>query len=205
MSSTKRSGVRLQHASDYYVTPQEEIAKFLAEIVQVEPTYLRGVILDPCAGGDASATSTMPYPEALFEAGAGEIITIDIRQDSPADYHGDYLETNLVESYALEPWNIITNPPFFLAEEIIRKALNDVLPGGFVTMLLRLNFFGSAKRYGVFFNGDLMPKYCFVHARRMPFGLNKHGKVGTDSIEYAHFVWQRGFHPAFTQVKVIAP
>ena len=41
---------------------------------------------------------------------------------------------------------IITNPPFNIALDIIKKAIDDVKVGGSVIMLLRLNFYGSAKR-----------------------------------------------------------
>ncbi|HBF3986180.1 TPA: hypothetical protein KOD80_004273 [Clostridioides difficile] len=44
-----------------------------------------------------------------------------------------------------------------------------------------------------------MPKYIFVHNRRMSF--TDDGK--TDSIEYAHFVWQKGYNPKFSQLKVL--
>lgn len=198
MSSTNRGKDR--NASDYYITPIAEIEKFLGEVLNHEPTFLGGTILDPCAGGDEH--NEMSYPVALQKFTTQEIITLDIRSDSKADYTGvDYLKYNISQV----AWNIISNPPFYLAPEFIQKALDDVLPGGFVTMLLRLNFFGSAKRYTSMWSDGLMPKYCFVHSRRMPFGLNKHGKVGTDSIEYAHFVWHQGHRAEFTQLKVIAP
>ena len=40
-----------------------------------------------------------------------------------------------------------------------------------------------------------MPKYVFVHNRRMSFAED--GK--TDSIEYMHAVWQKGYRSKFTQ------
>jgi len=49
-------------------------------------------------------------------------------------------------------------------------------------MLLRLNYFGGKKRKK--FWDENMPKYVFVHNRRMSFAED--GK--TDSIEYMHAV-----------------
>lgn len=94
---------------------------------------------------------------------------------------------------------IITNPPFNIAEDIIKKALNDVKEGGYVIMLLRLNFFGGKQRLQKFWNEVGLPKYSFVHHRRMSFTSD--GK--TDSIEYQHAVWKKGYKPEFTQLKVI--
>lgn len=72
MSSTNRGGDR--HVSDYYVTPQAEITRFLNRFVQREQYAMSRTILDPCAGG--TATDEMSYPAALREFGCpgpGEI------------------------------------------------------------------------------------------------------------------------------------
>lgn len=119
--------------------------------------------------------------------------TIDIRNDSLAELKADYLIHNCKNKYNL----IITNPPFNIAKEIIYKALDDVKDNGFVVMLLRLNYFGSKDRKDLW--EYQMPKYTFVHHRRISFM----DKGSTDSIEYAHFVWQKEHNPEFTLLKVI--
>ena len=149
-------------------------------------------ILDPCAGGDLQ--HEMSYPKALHDFGfKGQITTIDIREDSKADIKGNYLEQNCKEQYDI----IMTNPPFNQALEIIDKALSDVKDNGFVVMLLRLNFFGSKARKEFF--DKYMPKYAFVHSRRMKFT----NTIGTDSIEYMHACWQKTKFPKFTHLKII--
>ncbi|WP_079709764.1 hypothetical protein [Paraliobacillus ryukyuensis] len=192
MSSTSRGYDR--HVSDYYVTPIEKIDDFLKEFIKHEPDAFDGLIIDPCSGGDKD--HLMSYPEALKQVGVDglDINTFDIREDSLAEFKCDYLETKLPK----KPRAIISNPPFLLAEQFIRKALNDVQNEGFVIMLLRLNFFGNKKRMKLW-NEIGLPKYCFVHNRRMSFTDN--GK--TDSIEYAHFVFQKGKKIDFTQLQVI--
>lgn len=191
MSSTNRSNTRDSHIADYYVTPVDEVFKFLNEMTQAEPNILQGNILDSCAGGDVN--HPMSYVKALNDIGIKNIDTIDIREDSLAEVKGDYLKLNCKNKYKL----IVTNPPFKLAREVIEKALDDVIDGGFVIMLLRLNFLGSKQRFDMW--QKQLPKYIFVHHKRMSFTDN--GK--TDSIEYAHFVWQKGCCPDFSQLKVI--
>lgn len=203
MSSTNRSSrSRKGSKYDYYVTPvpviQEELLPALEEEI---PSILQGSIIDPCAGGDFIKTEKHPegrgmsYLEALYNYGVplGNIATMDIREDSRASKKGDYLKTVL----PFKPFLIITNPPFNLAIEIIKKALDDVEEGGYVVMLLRLNFFGSDKRRD--FWRHFMPLYAFIHHKRISF--TEDGK--TDSIEYAHFVWKKGEYPEYTKVKVI--
>ena len=191
MSSTSRGYNR--HKSDYYITPVEEISKFIEELHNVEPDWTWGKkILDPCAGGDKE--HEMSYPVALELSGVNpdNILTVDIRQDSRADIKDDYLKG------IFSPVDIIiTNPPFKIARKIIVKALSDVKSGGLVIMLLRLNYFGSKNRFDMW--NKQLPKYCFVHHQRMSFTDN--GK--TDSIEYCHMVWQKDYYPEFTKLKVI--
>jgi len=136
----------------------------------------------------------MSYPTALHdECNAVNIETIDIREDSLAETKMDYLEYQADK----KPDVIITNPPFKDALNIIKKALDDVKDGGWVIMLLRLNFFGSKQRKT--FWDEFMPKYAFVHHKRIGFTENG----GTDSIEYIHCCWQKGNYPKFCELKVI--
>jgi len=193
MSSTNRSNARDAHISDYYVTPIPEVVKFIEEFRKLEPNAFDGYILDPCAGGRVEG-EPMSYPEAMIQCGIDghNITTVDIREDSRAHVIGDFLEQ--------PPGHfdvIITNPPFGIALDIIKKALDDVKPNGWVVMLLRLNFLeGKARKE---FWEKQMPKYIFVHHKRMSFTE----KGGTDSIAYAHFVFHKGYQGKSSQLFII--
>lgn len=197
MSSTNRSEARKSHKSDYYVTPVEQIELFLKEFGRYE-NILDKSILDPCAGG-LIGKDKMSYPVAIKNVASKlnitpEIETIDIREDSLANIKNDYLQIDCKGKYDV----IITNPPFNISLDIIKKAIAEVKDNGFVIMLLRLNYFGSKARKK-FWQTYGLPKYCFVHHKRMSF--TDDGK--TDSIEYAHFVWQKGFKENYTMLRVI--
>lgn len=193
MSSTNRGYIR--HANDFYVTPVNVVVDFLNEFKKYEDVLTKDdlKVLDPSAGG--SSEQPMSYPEALKEIGIADksIITMDIRDDSLASIKGNYLETKL----DCQPNVIITNPPFNLAKEFIEKALEDVAEGGFVIALVRLNFFESKARKAMF--EKQMPKYSFVHSKRISFTPD--GK--TDSVAYQHMVFQNGYYPEFSMLKVI--
>ncbi len=194
MSSTKRGYNR--HKLDYYITPVSEIVKFIENLNEKEVNFFENkVLLDPCCGGDYENQPS--YPEAFRSLSlVNELYTIDIREDSKATYKEDYLTFD-IKRIQKEIDIIITNPPFYLAINIIKKALSDVKEGGYVIMLLRLNFFGSDKRNEWLRNN--MPKFCFIHAKRMSFV--KSG--GTDSIEYAHFVWQKENFKNYTKTYLL--
>ena len=193
MSSTNRSDARLSHVSDYYVTPVSKITEFLNIFTKYEDILNLPCtkILDPCSGGDKKFG--MSYPIALRNLNINGVDTVDIREDSQAQIKGDYLLLDMKDKYDV----IITNPPFNISKDIILKALDDVKDGGFVIMLLRLNYFEGKVREDLW--KTHMPKYCFVHNKRISFTDN--GK--TDSIEYCHMVWQKGVKPEFTRLQVI--
>lgn len=169
--------------------------KDLEDYLSISHQANQMIFLDPCAGGDAK--HSMSYPEfinnELIGTSEGLIDTMDIRDDSLAEIKADFLAYDFKQEYDI----IITNPPFNLAQEIIQKALTVVQDGGYVIMLLRLNFFGSKARKN--FWEKQMPVYAYVHNRRMSF--TDDGK--TDSIEYMHCVWQRGNYPRHTKIRVI--
>lgn len=190
MSSTYRGSTR--NKDDYYLTPVDEIQKFIKEFKKHE--CIGGYIIDPCAGGDDN--HPMSYPVAFNKENLKIDLTIDKRYDSKADIKTDYLKYDLLRYYE-KPSMIITNPPFSLSLPIINKALSEVEDGGFVIMLQRLNFMGSKSRFD-FWKGN-MPKYIFIHHKRMSFTGN--GK--TDSIEYCHYVFQKGYKGKFSKLMVI--
>lgn len=197
MSSTNRGGIR--EVSDYYVTPIPVIQSFLLSMKEDIPELFSSpehiTILDPCSGGEIVSYPIQPYPMALESFGflLENITTLDIRNNSKADIKADYLNYNFDHKFDL----IITNPPFSIALDIIKKALFiDVAKDGYVIMLLRLNFFGSAKRFS-FWNSH-MPIRTYVHSNRISFT----GK-GTDSIEYMHAVWKGGIYQRETLLRVI--
>ena len=146
MSSTNRGTDR--NKFDYYVTPQKDIVNFL-EAFKRNHNDLENVknVLDPSAGGDQN--NEMSYPEAIKKVYFDwNVETLDIRTDSRAKYKGiDYLQRNINEILPdYKPDIIFTNPPFNLAMDFIKKALNEVRTDGYVIMLLRLNFLGSKDR-----------------------------------------------------------
>ena len=201
MSSTNRGYER--HVSDFYITPQEPIRQFLEKFLSIETLNQDIKILDPCAGGNDKYD--MPYFKVLESLGFNNIRTADIRQNSQARFKLDFLNDVLdFEYFDLT----ISNPPFNLAIEFINKALNNTKNNGFVIMILRLNFFGSQSRKKFF--AENMPKYCFVHSKRISFfpeDFELDGKVykkgSTDSIEYAHFVWQKNYKQDYCKTYVI--
>jgi len=230
MSSTGRSDNRSNHNDDHHITPRWAIREFLREwdVDTGIPSMLAknpdARVLDPCAGGmpqDMMAQklwgahvpekqwnevvvgrdwTLMPYEEVLRESWGIKAQTMDIRADAPrVDLHADYLTYPFPQGE--RPFDlIISNPPFSLIREFIERSLHLLPFNGYLAFLLRLNYFGSQKRARWF--QSLMPEYAYVHSRRMSFDPISRR---TDSIEYMHAVWRKGYCPAFTKLQVIVP
>jgi len=84
----------------------------------------------------------------------------------------------------------VTNPPYNLAEQFVRKAIG--LADNKVAMFLRLNFLEGQKRYKLF--RQYPPRMVYVFSKRQtlyPLELGIPSNGGT--IAYAWFVWYKGF------------
>lgn len=159
--------MRQRNAYDYYTTPAATVNEFLAKFCELVPTF------------DFKSAS-------VLDPAAGG------RSDSLATIKASYMEWYPPVQYDM----VITNPPFTLALDYIVTALDDCKVGGYVVMLVRLNFLGSVGRRD--FWQHHMPTYCIVHAQRPRFT-----SAGGDSCEYCHMVWKKGDNPAFTKTFVV--
>jgi len=168
MSSTGRKTKRVEH--DFYPTPNWCMDRLYEALPLPD-----GKWLDPAAGDGAflknknvnwTALEIQPKFRQDLEvlAGANNVII------------ESYLTAQLLPIYNV----IITNPPFSLALEFIKRSIE--LKPKFVIMLLRLNFLGSLERSD--YLREHMPD-IYVLPNRPSFN----GKGKTDSIEYAWFVW----------------
>ena len=187
MSATNRSAVR--HVDDFYKTP----AWVIRALLESEP--LHGPILEPSCGDGAIISQLID----LGVCKADELLGVEIhpqRAESAAANRwgarvvcGNFLEgLDAWQHLESRPCSIITNPPYRLAADFVRRSLEVVQPGGRVCMLLRLNFLGSSrKRLDVVQRGSGLSR-VIVLAKRPSFTGG-----GTDACEYAWMVWIKGF------------
>src|SRR6266511_3303810 len=80
---------------------------------------------------------------------------------------------------------VVGNPPFRQAQAHVEAALDLLRVGDRLAFLLRLNFLGSRDRVRFWRRPGLESVQTI--APRPSFGLNKHGKPGSDGTEYALF------------------
>ena len=88
--------------------------------------------------------------------------------------------------------DIITNPPYNLAINFVKHALDLVPAGNKVAMFLKLTFLESQSRRKFF--DESPPKIIYVSSGRLKCGINGDFNANSSSaVAYAWFVWIKGF------------
>lgn len=88
--------------------------------------------------------------------------------------------------------DIITNPPYKLADDFVRKALEAVKIGKKVILYLKVNYLASQKRRDLF--AAYPPKVVYVLSKRYSCAKNgEFEKYGNGAVDYCWFVWEKGY------------
>lgn len=177
MSATARTeGQRAPDGLDFYETPAWAVQVLLRNVYLPPWQWL-----DPCAGTGA-------IPRAVGEHGYSVLWTnveIDCtRADVSGAVRADFFEWHREPANFKHRWDVaIFNPPFPMAEQFVRACLPIA---DHVVCLQRINW--AAKRGKLL---DEHPADVWMLPDRPAFGLNKHGRVGTDATEYAWFYFHK--------------
>jgi hypothetical protein len=160
---------------DFYPTPAPGTRALLAS------EKFDGGIWEPACGDGAISNVLKEHgynvlSTDLFDRGYGE---------SRIDF--------LMEQRLLAP-NIVTNPPFKMAEEFVRHSLN--LGAEKVAMLLRLAWLEGSARKALFESTPLARVHVASRRLSMARGGTDNGKGGGSMIAFAWFVWDQSHHGA---------
>lgn len=189
MSSTKRGGQR--SPADNYPTPGWCIRRFLEVFVvkHLTPNALNtGVWLEPGAGEGNLIRSVNEWFESQGRTkpvwDANELRPDCIPWLSDLEVRNTTIGDFIANGSPTEgPYDLtITNPPFSITMEFIRRSLK--LNTRYVVMLQRLNYIGSEIRHAFM---QECPPDLYVIPNRVSFKAS--GKA--DSVEYAWFVWDK--------------
>lgn len=155
--------------NDFYPTPPEATLALLAR------EKFTGTIWEPACGDGAIS-------RVLLEAGYN-VYSSDLIDRGYGTAPHDFLHSKINAD------NIVTNPPFVLAQEFVEKALAST--NGKVAMLCKLAFLEGQKRKAFFENTPLARVHVF--SKRVNFYREgERGKLGTSMIAFAWYVWEHG-------------
>lgn len=169
-ASNHATGERAQY--DLYCTHPKAVEELL-KLEQFSPQ-----IWEPCDGlGHISDT--------LIANG------YDVRRSDITTRGRDIEQLDFL-AYDSEQWqgDIITNPPYSCATDMVRKALSVVADGCKVAMWLRILFLESKHRQELF--REFPPKRIWVSSSRIPCS-DRDGNFRGSAQGYAWYLWQKGY------------
>lgn len=158
---------------DFYPSPPDAVE----DLLRVEE--FKGLIWEPACGDGAMS-------KVLIAAGH-KVFSTDIVDRGYGHGQNDFLKPFLIRTPIK---NVITNPPFSLAQPFIEKSLGLVGDGGKVAMLLKTIFLEGTKRASFF--AKTPPARVWVFSRRLKFGRNGE-PAGSGMMSFSWFVWDKGF------------
>jgi hypothetical protein len=161
-----------------------------------------GYVLDPGAGdGRWGQAAKALYPDA-------EVQGVELRNvEKPDGIDAWIRQKNFITFYTAVRYGLICgNPPYGpkvpeerkggkrvsvpLAEHFIRRGFDLLAPGGRMLYLLPLQLMAGKDRYNNLWRTH-PPTLVAVVSPRPSFGLNRHGRRGTNGTDYALFVWDK--------------
>ena len=168
--------------NDYYATPTTSTEALLEEV------QFKGSFLEPCIGGGHIAEVIKRYypDEVLYGMDL-------VDRGYPRTIVADFLEYDFKDR---KFDNIITNPPYSLAQEFLEKGMIVLNENGKIAMFLKIQFLEGAKRKEMF--SKYPPKYIYVFTKRQnPWRngspVDEKGKPWSSTMCFAWFVWEEGF------------
>lgn len=170
--------------NDFYATNPLAVRMLLSK------ENFKGSFLEPCVGQGHIANiikeyypSECVYCSDLVDRGyentlVADFVTYDFKQEG--------IKIN----------NIITNPPFSLAQEFLEKGMSIIDDDGKIAMFLKIQFLEGVKRESMY--NKYPPKYIYVFRKRMATfnngeALDSNGKKWATTMCHAWFVWKKGF------------
>lgn len=164
--------------SDLYATPMKLVNATLLNLIPLDVTRIRK-ILDIGAGDGRWGTVAK---NICFNADT--LVGVGIRPTEKPEgftewYVADFLKWESNHKFDL----IVSNPPYFAAEKIIRRAWDMLVDGGIMIMLLRLSFQAGIGRYKGLWQ-EMPPRLVGVCPRRPSF----YG-TGTNGTDYGVYQW----------------
>lgn len=173
MKASSIAGRRVNDGIDFYQTPRYAIEKLL------EREQFEGNIIDPCSGAGAISK--------VVEEKGYKCFSSDLRED--INVYGDK-GANVFDIDTVYD-NVITNPPYFCAKEIVEKSLE--ISKNKVALLLKLTFLESEKRYELFKNTPLRKVYVFCKRITMYNEYEEKERKNNGTIAFAWYICEHGY------------
>ena len=167
-----------RETNDYYATDSKALELFLDRI-EKDNIKLHDNIWE-CACGEGNLS------EVLKERGY-HVYSSDLIDRNYGASGVDFLK-------GIFEWkgDILTNPPYKMALEFVKHAIELLIPGNKAVFFLKIQFLEGKERYKFFQENP--PKFVYVHSERQKCAINNNFKdVTSSAVCYAWFIWEKEF------------
>lgn len=167
--------------NDYYATPYESTKALL----DVESFI--GDFIEPCVGGGHIAEVVKEYyPNS-------NVVGVDLVDRG----YDNTIVSNYFDYRFDGDFNVVTNPPYSMAQEFLEHSMDNLKEGKKVAMFLKIQFLEGAKRRELF--KKYPPKVVHVFSKRQnPWRngspVDEKGKPWSSTMCFAWFVWEKGYN-----------
>lgn len=183
LSGTSKTRERIK--DDYYATPPSSVEDLLKH-----ETFNKRIW--ECAVGGGHIAN-------VLEQHGYEVYGTDIvNRGWYATNYYDFVKNQDNQEMTITKWHgdIITNPPYSLAQEFLENAMKIIDNGNKVALFLKIQFLEGTKRKEMF--KKYPPKTIYVFSKRQnPLRngnpLDENGKPWSSTMCFAWFVWEKGF------------
>ena len=170
---------------DFYTTNPEAVRKLIR--CHYHGSLPKGRYLEPCV-------ATGNIADVIKKCGS-EVVGVDIEDYGyPGTIVHNFLDWQTDEVFD----GVITNPPFMLAEQFIRKSLSLIKEHGEAIFFLKIQFLEGEKRRKLF--EELPPRWIYVNTKRVPTWAENQkvdpqtGKPWATTMCSAWYIWEKGWY-----------
>ncbi len=178
---------------DFFPTPAWGTRALMEKVLHFSPQGASDLVcLEPACGAGHMVKPLTEY--------FGEVVPCDIHDYG---YPGMMVQNflGMEEDPDLVDW-IITNPPFKLAEEFIKKSMRMARRGA--AFLVRTSFLESVGRYNSLYS-ITPPQVVAQFTERVPMFKGRVDKKGSTATSYAWLVWEKGSLANYSKIVWIPP
>jgi hypothetical protein len=152
-----------------------------------------GLIWEPACGDGAMSKVIKKYNE--------NVLSTDLNNQGYGTYGYNFID--LPDEFKDDRSdNIITNPPYNIANDFVKKALE--VADKKVAMLLRLAYLEGQERYDTLYSVQ-PPTRVWVFSERITFYKKGATKKGSGTTAYGWFVWDRQDSSSKTELRWLPP
>lgn len=172
---------------DFFPTPPWATRALCGEVLWPSGVdHQKQTVWEPACGIGSMAKPLGEYFRRVYTSDINDYSAVFPQQERVTDFLFPYSQSACINAQGVN-W-IITNPPFRLGEQFVRRAL-DIAETG-VAMLVRTAFLESAERYKLY--QDHPPSIVAQFVERVPMVKGRLDRKASTATSYCWIVWKRG-------------